>query len=405
MRVRSRIAVLTTALLTCLAALPANPAAADDKDAALAKLPPSPVVDQVAGAIGELALKNYTGSYAGLRVDAATSTVTVYSTDAAAAKKLTDSALLSVPAQTRASVKVQAVPAAYSKAELWKARATLWAKKETLQASGAKVIGIAARPEGEGLTVLLNKKTSVIRTTAAASVATVAEAAAGVPVDVDWRAAPAPISRFDDSPPYWGGSYVKKTQLGWTYECTSAFGMAISGREWLMTADHCFDLNDTIKDGGDDVIGVANRRNIYNDALGIETNTNRTVWVADQLYARYSGAAWSFTGQYVCHGGFVTSVIEPICGINVTIDDLEWEIDNDGLIRRGVEGFRCSGCVAGAKGDSGGPVLASRADGSVESRGILSAAAEEVDYGYEYVYWTETPRILSAFGGTLITTD
>jgi hypothetical protein len=37
--------------------------------------------------------------------------------------------------------------------------------------------------------------------------------------------------------------------------------MAIGGREWLMTADHCFDLNSTIEDGGDDVIGVANRRN------------------------------------------------------------------------------------------------------------------------------------------------
>lgn len=56
-------------------------------------------------------------------------------------------------------------------------------------------------------------------------------------------------------------------------------------------------------------------------------------------------------------------------------------------------------------GKSGGPVLASRADGSAESRGNLSAAGGEVDYGFEYVYWTETPRILSAFGGTLITTD
>lgn len=84
---------------------------------------------------------------------------------------------------------------------------------------------------------------------------------------------------------------------------------------------------------------------------------------------------------------------------------MKWETDNDGLIRRGVEGFRYSGCVAGAEGDSGGPVLASRADGTVESRGIFSAAAEEVDHGLEYVYWTETPRILFAFGGTLITTD
>jgi hypothetical protein len=80
-------------------------------------------------------------------------------------------------------------------------------------------------------------------------------------------------------------------------------------------------------------------------------------------------------------------------------------MDNDGLVRPGVEGFRCSRCVAGAEGDSGEPVFASRADGTVESRVLLSVAAEEVDYGYEYLHWTETPRILSAFGGTLITSD
>jgi hypothetical protein len=400
------MAFLTTALLTCIVAWPANPAqAADDKGAAQAALSPSPAADQVAGVIGDLALKSYSSSYAGLRVDAATSTVTVYSTDAAAAKELTETALRSISAGTRADVEIVTASAAYSKDELWTARATLWEQKQKLQANGAKLTGIAARFDGQGLTVLLDKQTTTASSRMAASVEAVAEAATGVQVDIDWRAAPAPISRFDDSQPYWGGAYIKYVSIiGWTTSCTSAFGMAIGGTEWLMTADHCFDLNSTIQDGGNDVVGVANRRNTYNDALGIQTNTNRYLWVADQLYARYSAAAWSFAGQTVCHGGYVTSVVEPIC-LGVTVnDDMEWEM-GDGLIRRGVEGFRCSGCVAGDQGDSGGPVFAARADGTVESRGILSAAGEEIDGGFEYVYWTETPRILSAFGATLITTD
>src|ERR1700754_105400 len=98
----------------------------------------------------------------------------------------------------------------------------------------------------------------------------------------------------------------------------------------------------TAKEGGDGVIGVANRRNIYNDALGIEVDTNRGVWVADSLYTYYIGSAWSYNGQNVCHGGFVTSVYEPICGITVTDDDIEYELD--GNLRIGPEGFRCTGC-------------------------------------------------------------
>jgi hypothetical protein len=75
----------------------------------------------------------------------------------------------------------------------------------------------------------------------------------------------------------------------------------------------------------------------------------------------------------------------------------------DGLQRHGVPGTRCGGCLVVDHGDSGGPVHTFNGNG-LQSRGILSAAGGEVDGGgYEYVRWTETPYILSAFGGTLIT--
>ncbi|MET0494585.1 MAG: hypothetical protein ABW000_15795 [Actinoplanes sp.] len=73
-----------------------------------------------------------------------------------------------------------------------------------------------------------------------------------------------------------------------------------------MTADHRFDLNSTIRDGGWDTIGDATRRNILNDALGIiRTDAGSGVWVTDSSYSYYNGNGLQSRGILSAGGGEV----------------------------------------------------------------------------------------------------
>lgn len=393
--------MLAALVVTASAAVPAAPAAAEDdrrpgperSAATLAEGRSAPLVDQVAQAIGGLGREKHTDVYAGLSVNTPGNAVTVYATDRSAAADMIATALKAVPDNVRAAVKVTVAEAPYSKKDLWKARNALWAKKADLRKSGFAVHSIGVKYNGTGLTAYVENAPS-----GKLGLAIGAEAIAGVPVEFRQGAVPGEVSREDDEAPWWGGAYIQTVFSA----CTSAFGMVISGLEYLMTADHCFDLNSTIRDGGWDTIGEATRRNILNDALGIRTDAGSGVWVTDSSYSYYNGSGWNYNGQYVCHSGFVTAVDTAMCGIQVIDDDVYYEME-DGLQRHGVLGTRCGGCLVVDHGDSGGPVYTFNGNG-LQSRGILSAAGGEVDGGgYEYVWWTETPYILSAFGGTLIT--
>jgi hypothetical protein len=398
-RRRLSVRALVAAILTLMMVAVAGPAQADKPTPPRGPnpFPAGTAADAAAAAIGGLGLTRFSDTFAGLRVDGKAGRLTVYVTQPIRGKELVATGRAVLPGAIRSSVQVALVRAPHTRKELIAATAEVWRQAQGWLTDGVQVHSIAVRNDGTGLTVRVNDR---LRATSAAARST-ARSLAAVDLAFETGSPVTNVSRTNDSPPYWGGTPIKG-DWDWSYRCTSAFGMQAGSYEYLMTADHCFDLGDNVEDPNADDIGYTRIRNFLDDATGIRGNIGGAAFLSNTYTDTYDRAAWSWTGQSVCQSGF-TSAPNAICAIQVLADYIEWN-SGDG-IHRGVYGRLCDGCIAVRPGDSGGPVWIYGADGALESRGINSAGSEEVGNGYEYIYWTETPRILSDFGGRIITTS
>jgi hypothetical protein len=398
-----RAATMAVALVVAVSG--PTPATAGTEDRPVAD--PFSVGDRPAAAqgfarfVGELGLGDYADVFAGLVVDPKADRLTLFGTDTARLSTLVADARKRAPEALR-SVPVDLQSSRYTRQHLEKVRSGLWREAAGWKSLGVQTYTISVRSDGSGLDVTSNQPARYRALVGGLT-------SLGVPrADVAVRSGPriTVTSRQDDYAPYWGGAPLLG-QGDTQFRCSSAFGMRSNstGFEYLVTAEHCFEQYEDIRDGGGDFIGEAWIENETYDAIGIRTDAGGGVFVDNDSRAFiYGRAVYSWNGEVVCQSGFRSN---RICTIRVVNDNTTWE-DDSGKIRHGVLGQQCTGCIAVRHGDSGGPVWATGWDGIGESRGIASAGGGAVgdpngSGGYEIIAWTETIPVLGFLGSSLIT--
>jgi hypothetical protein len=141
----------------------------------------------------------------------------------------------------------------------------------------------------------------------------------------------------------------------------------------MLTAGHCGNNLDIVKDGAGDLVGDISSDNDDRDTQMVDTRIEGQTF-APNIYtgpfnsntsAPVVGATADFVGNLVCTGGARSG---EHCGITVT------EI-NVGILGKfpTIRGELTSGCAA-ASGDSGGPVY-NYDDTQVVGRGTITAGA------------------------------
>jgi hypothetical protein len=183
-----------------------------------------------------------------------------------------------------------------------------------------------------------------------------------------------PVSRWNDSSPFYAGAALGPSSGSSSY-CTSGIP-AIStwdGRQWLVTAGHCYGVGTNVYTAGGNYIGQVKYNRPDLDAAFIETPTNRWTW--DGLdaagYTRYlNGVRNVAVNDFTCQLGYNSKVV---CNIRVVYaGSLSWNVN--GTTVWGSYGVPQYGGVVARGGDSGGPVITINDANSRQLNGINSVA-------------------------------
>ncbi|MBW5484784.1 S1 family peptidase [Streptomyces bambusae] len=205
------------------------------------------------------------------------------------------------------------------------------------------------------------------------------------------KAGSAPLlhSRQDDSAPFYAGAALDNVGSPLS-RCTSGIPAVSTwdGRQWLVTAGHCYAEGSAVHTNGGRYIGNVWRVLPQVDAAFIEAPTYRRTW--DGLdtagYSRYlNGVRSNVVNDEVCQLGYNSRVV---CGIRVT----NVEYDHGGVLT--TVGVQKDGLTAARGGDSGGPVVTVNHPDSRELNGIVRGGWT----GYPaWVVWVDVWDIFNAF--------
>ncbi|WP_431906299.1 cellulose binding domain-containing protein [Micromonospora carbonacea] len=195
---------------------------------------------------------------------------------------------------------------------------------------------------------------------------------AGVRTTVVERDRLVPRSREDDSAPWNGGARIwSNAGAG----CTVGFGVreVASGTNHLLSAGHCGAVGVQWNDGQGEPIGLQTHKNANHDTMLIGTpSAGGWLYVGgsnDEVKARVVGWTEVFPGQILCQSG-ATSAGEigvPVCNLEVQFH----YTDQEDL----VEATQLDGDESARSGDSGGPVYAVNANGTVLAAGTTTRSA------------------------------
>ncbi|GIF70011.1 hypothetical protein Ais01nite_80460 [Asanoa ishikariensis] len=258
-------------------------------------------------------------------------------------------------AKARTIAPVRVASAAYSRAELLAASATIEAQLGT----DPGFHGIKARPDGSGLIV----KVDAVRARTLAAV--------GVPVTFSVEERLRPVSRGDDGAPWSGGARIINTSIG--AGCTAGYGVNTPSGPAVLTAGHCGQPGNRITDGAGELIGNIGGDDNTFDVLVIPTNT-----VSNRIYVgggnsnqqlTVTGGGAPFVGERLCQSGYTSAntVGGQICNLQVRFEGTDSQ--------RLWEATQLDGQIAARPGDSGGPVYLDRGDGTVTARGTTTRVA------------------------------
>lgn len=183
------------------------------------------------------------------------------------------------------------------------------------------------------------------------------------------------LTRWNDTAPFYAGAALGPASGGQSY-CTSGIP-AIStwdGRQWLVTAAHCYGVGANVYTAGGNFIGQVKYTRPAIDSAFIEARTNRYTWdgVDATGYTRYlNGVRNVAVGDFTCQLGYNSKVI---CNIRTTqAGTASWSAN--GTTVRGSWGVPHSGGVVGRGGDSGGPVIYINDPNSRQLNGIISVGS------------------------------
>jgi hypothetical protein len=228
-------------------------------------------------------------------------------------------------------------------------------------AADPNVLSVGPEADGSGLTIAVSsagRKAIQARTGAVGT--------ARMPLHVREEAAPQALSRPNDFAPYWGGARYT-TPLG---GCTTGFAIFWQGLDHMLSAGHCGNNGQVAVDGGGnaaaDTMGTIFNDDTVRDTLMIDVASEGWAYVDafdGNTGVDVVGAGTDFVGNLVCTDGARTG---EHCGMQVTHVD---QSDNGWfpLIRV----IHPSGGCAGARGDSGGPVVVDNGT-SLIGRGTIS---------------------------------
>ncbi|MET8042352.1 hypothetical protein ABZU25_16000 [Micromonospora sp. NPDC005215] len=245
-------------------------------------------------------------------------------------------------ATARATVATRVLSAPYSQRELLAAADRLRAK------AGNEITTVGPRADGAGL--LVGTQDGLLGATALA----------GVPVTVQTGVAASPATRWDDSPPWWGGAAWRNTATGGG--CSTGFGVWQGGVSRVLSAAHCANLNVLATDPTGQTIGTVSARNTSSDTLLLagssggrvfNNSTNAAGGVVSEFSNQVIGASASQVGNFVCTSGAYSGTR---CSIQVRARNLCINVRNFGTVCGQVQAESTTFTNAVGQGDSGGPV-------------------------------------------------
>ncbi|MEV6982391.1 hypothetical protein AB0M95_14170 [Sphaerisporangium sp. NPDC051017] len=241
--------------------------------------------------------------------------------------------------ELRKDVAVSVLPAAYSARELEREMSRLTHK------AGNAITSIAPNADGSGLTV----------SGADAGLTRSAVADATVAVTVETGVKPALASRWDDSPPWWGGAAWRNANTGGG--CSTGFGVVYGGTTRILTAGHCGDIGQTATDPTGEVIGpVSGDNNSYDVALigtsaGGRVFNNNAGSTSPEFSNPVIGTSSSYVGLWVCTSGAYSGT-----NCSVQVQQVGVTINVGYLIFNTVRAEHSARTNAVGQGDSGGAV-------------------------------------------------
>jgi cellulose binding protein with CBM2 domain len=179
-------------------------------------------------------------------------------------------------------------------------------------------------------------------------------------------------TRLDDSAPWSGGTSILRDP---GVLCTSGFGVRdlATDSPYLITAGHCGELGAVWMDRTGEVIGTTVRRNTDHDdevvATGAAGNKVYVGGPTDGVQATVAGWTEVFPGQLLCQSGNTSAeaIGGPVCNLEVQFH----YTDREDL----VEATQLDGQESARGGDSGGPVYAVTAQGTLLAAGTTTRSA------------------------------
>ena len=181
-----------------------------------------------------------------------------------------------------------------------------------------------------------------------------------------------PLSRWNDTSPFYAGAALGPAYGSESF-CTSGIPAVSTwdGRQWLVTAGHCYNVGANVYAAGGNYIGQVKYKRPELDAVFIEAPTYRYTWdgVDATGYARYlNGVRNVAVGDFTCQLGYNSKVV---CNIRtVYAGNASWTVN--GTTVWGSYGVPNAGGIVGRGGDSGGPVIYINDANSRQLNGIVS---------------------------------
>ncbi|WP_254910250.1 cellulose binding domain-containing protein [Micromonospora sp. NBS 11-29] len=266
----------------------------------------------------------------------------------------------------RRTAPVEVAGATYSRAELRRAAARLTPAVEADPAGAGHAVRL--RTDGSGIEIAVDD-------TRGARLPKLPDT--GVRTSVVTRERMVPRSRANDAAPFDGGAGIGFTTPG----CTAGFGVrnATTNAGYVLTAEHCGAIGSpwhvgwNTTTGTGTLVGYAVDSNDDHDTMIISTSSpGGHIYVGgqhDEVRAQVVGWTQVFPGQLLCQSGY-TSAGElggPVCNLRV-----DYHYDD---IEDLVEATQLDGDEAARGGDSGGPVYAVNANGTVLAAGTTTRSA------------------------------
>lgn len=366
----------------------------------------------VANALGEQGRGAFADVYSNLSLDRAHGKVILYVTDTARGAKLIRAAAHAHPGIQAGRVKV--VKAAYTKQAIDAEIHRIMTAAAAVPPADLTVYGAGPAPDGSGIQLTV-KPESVAHVRA--SMAT----AGGIPVTVSAGAVAIPATwRWNDVFQLIGGDVV--VGQGYTGPGFCTTGLAAegpTGRDVLLTADHCFPYDTHVSGDGNPIgnlsalppgnsFGYIKGTNDTYDAEVIDTGryngTGTNSDEADQPQGKWypvTSDNYSHNMDIVCQDGAYSYYQHwgVPCGIEVVNDNWTENEKWGGIIHtvQGVVGYNAT--YTGWTGDSGALVFTVTGANSREARGQVSSVLDikNASGAYIEIFWTEAPPILATF--------